>query len=150
MLWWKFFNFQLIIFFFGRDQTHPLNDPLFHLFHFSTSRFQLPRLSSPLPCASFPSTYPATAEINLRPASTAFTNMCPGRLQTNLNISSSCISFLMTLCFVCLLDLVPVCPELSNPRASPSYFSQYSKRYCFIVGIITKISILMFDGGHMY
>lgn len=130
MLWWKFFNFQLIIFFFGRDQTHPLNDPLFHLFHFSTSRFQLPRLSSPLPCASFPSTYPATAEINLRPASTAFTNMCPGRLQTNLNISSSCISFLLTLCFVCLLDLVPVCPELSNPRASPSYFSQYSKRYC--------------------
>lgn len=126
------YNFQLIIYlFFWPGQTHPLSDPLFHFFHFSTSRFQLPRLSSPLPCASFPSTCPATAEINLRPASTAFTNMCPGRLQAifkhliflyfpHNDALFLLVSWILSQFVLNSWTLVHL----------PSYFSHYSKRYC--------------------
>lgn len=139
------YNFQLIIFFFffWLGQTHPLNDPLFH---FSTSRFRPPRLSSPLPCASFPSTYPATAEINLRPASTAFTNMCPGRLQTIFKR----LIFLYFLHNDAVFCLSPgFCPSLSLTLNLANILNGIVLN-CIAVGIITKISILMFDGGHTY
>lgn len=114
--WFSTIHFSFIL---AASDLYPPTDPLFRLSHFSASRFQLLRRSSRLPCASSPSTYPATAEINLRPVSTAFNNMCPGRVQT------------LKLCVVCVLDLVPVCPEPFNPRASPNYFSQKRlKLYC--------------------
>lgn len=145
-------NFHLTIFyFFWPGQTHPLNDPLFH---FSTSRFRPPRLSSPLPCASFPSTYPATAEINLRPASTAFTNMCPGRLQTIFER----LIFLYFLHNDAVFCLSPgFCPSLFLNSRTLVHLQVILANIlngivlnCIAVGIITKISILMFDGGHTY
>lgn len=52
----------------------------------STSRFQLPHRSHLLLSASSPSTYPATAKTNLRPASTASINMFQGIKLTSWNL----------------------------------------------------------------
>lgn len=54
----------------------------------STSRSQLPHRSHLPRCASSPSTCPATAKTNLKPASTASINMCQGMKSVSFNVLS--------------------------------------------------------------
>lgn len=121
------FNYSLCFILAGPDRG-PLTDPLFGLSRFSASRFQLPRQSSRLPCASSPSTCPATAEINLRPASTASNNMCPGRVQTDWNASSAVLRPAPGFCLTLMYLQNSIVLNCSCHNDKKSQF------YCFDVG----------------